>query len=127
VAKVILRFTYLEEDLGTVSVEAQEIDTAAYRLGGGYFSLPGRWHVDVAVRRLGVEDSIGQFEWIVPPTAVPEPVVLSDQPLRPILLPLGFAGFLLTLVVCLLWWHRRQRQIDIEKALGAADNLVGAK
>jgi len=52
---------------------------------------------------------------------------VAQQPLRPILLPLGFVGLLLTLVVCLLWWHRRQRQIDIEKALGAADNLVGAK
>jgi hypothetical protein len=43
---------------------------------------------------------------------------VAQQPLRPILLPLGFVGLLLTLV---------ERQIDIEKALGAADNLVGAK
>ncbi|MAT95556.1 MAG: hypothetical protein CL608_00190 [Anaerolineaceae bacterium] len=127
VAKVILRFTYLEEDLGTVSVEAQEIDTAAYRLGGGYFSLPGRWHVDVAVRRLGVEDSIGQFEWIVPPTAEPQPVLLSDQSLRPILLPLGLAGFLLIVTVGLILWRRKQRQSSLEDVLGAAETLVGAK
>lgn len=127
VAKVIVRYTYLEEDLGTVSVEAQQIDETAFRLGGGYFSLPGRWHVDVAVRRLGVEDSIGQFDWIVPPTAVPQPVVLSDQPLQPILLPLGGAGVLLILLANFILWRRRQRPSDSEKALGKTANLAGVK
>ncbi|MCA9899954.1 MAG: copper resistance protein CopC/CopD [Anaerolineales bacterium] len=127
VAKVILRFTYLEEDLGTVSVDAQEINETSYRLGGGYFSLPGRWHVDVAVRRLGVEDSIGSFEWIVPPTSEPEPVVLSDQRLQPILLPLGFAGMSLMLLAGLVLWRRKQNNASIEEVLTTSDSLVGAK
>ncbi len=127
VAKVILRFRYLEEDLDTISVEAQEIDETAFRLGGGYFSLPGRWHVDVVVRRLGVEDSIGSFEWIVPPTAEPEPVVLSDQPLQPILLPLGFAGIGLILLSGFVLWRRKQTKASIEEVLAAPDSLVGAK
>lgn len=125
VAKVILRFTYLEEDLGTVSVDAQEIEATSFRLGGGYFSLPGRWHVAVAVRRLGVEDSIGSFEWIVPPTAEPEPVVVSDQPLRPILLPLGFAGMGL-LLLGLLLQRRKQNNTRIEDVLATPDSLLGA-
>lgn len=127
VAKVILRFTYLEEDLGTVSVDAKEIAETSYRLGGGYFSLPGRWHVDVVVRRLGVEDSIGSFEWVVPPTAVPEPVVLSDQPLRPILLPLGLMGIVGLLLVGGVLWRRKQAKRSIEEVLAAPDSLVGAK
>ncbi len=127
VAKVILRFRYLEEDLDTISVEAQEIDETAFRLGGGYFSLPGRWHVDVVVRRLGVEDSIGSFEWIVPPTAEPEPVVLSDQPLRPILLPLGFAGIGFLAFAIFLFRRRKQATASIEEVLAAPDNLVSAK
>jgi len=127
VAKVILRFTYLEEDLGTVSIEAQEIEETSYRLGGGYFSLPGRWHVDAVVRRLGVEDSIGSFEWVVPPTAEPEPVVLSDQPLRPILLPLGFAGMGLLLLAGLVLWRRKHSKTSIEDVLSAPDSLVRVK
>jgi copper transport protein len=127
VAKVILRFTYLEEDLGTISVDAQEIDETAFRLGGGYFSLPGRWHVDVAVRRLGVEDSIGSFEWIVPPSAEPQPVVLSDQPLQPVFLPLGFAGISLVLFAIFLVWRRKRTKASIEEILPAPDSLVGAK
>lgn len=127
VAKVILRFTYLEEDLGTVSVDAQEIETTSFRLGGGYFSLPGRWHVDVVVRRLGVEDSVGSFEWVVPPTAVPEPVVLSDQPLQPILLPLGLGGLGLLLLAGLVLWRRKRRNSSSQDVLAAPDGLVGAK
>lgn len=129
VAKVILRFTYLEEDLGTVSVEAQEIDKTAFRLGGGYFSLPGRWHVDVAVRRLGVEDSIGSFEWIVPPTSEPEPVLLSDQPLQPVLLPVGLAGISLLLIVGLVLRRRKQAKRSLEELLtpNQPESLVGAK
>ncbi len=126
-AKVILRFTYLEEDLGTVSVEAQEIEEAAFRLGGGYFSLPGRWHVDVAVRRLGVEDSIGSFEWIVPPTAEPTSVLISEQPLRPVLLTLGLAGLGLLLLASLVLWRRKLAQNNIEDVLATPSHLSRAK
>ncbi|MCA9920338.1 MAG: copper resistance protein CopC [Anaerolineales bacterium] len=127
VAKVILRYTYLEEDLGTISVEAQEIEETAYRLGGGYFSLPGRWHVDVVVRRLGVEDSIGSFEWVVPPTAEPEPVLLSDQPLQPIVLPLGFAGITAIALIGFVLWRRKRIQSQANDTLTTPDSLAGVK
>ena len=67
VLRVIARLTYLDEEIGTITVDAQEIDEGQYHIGGSYFSLAGKWHVEVAVRRQGVEDTVAQFDWVVQP------------------------------------------------------------
>jgi copper transport protein len=82
VLRVITRLTYLDEEIGTITVDAQEIDEGQYHIGGSYFSLPGTWQVEVAVRRQGVEDTVAQFEWVVPPAGEPRPVIISNQPIE---------------------------------------------
>jgi hypothetical protein len=77
--RVILRFTYLGEEMGTVTADAEEIEPNLYRLGGSYLSLPGPWQIEVAVRRKGVEDSVTQFDWTVAPAGETPPVILSKR------------------------------------------------
>lgn len=114
VLRVITRLTYLEESMGTITVDAQEIDEGQYHIGGSYFSLPGRWAVEVAVRRRGLEDSVVQFEWMVPPADGARPVIVSN---RPIETPFswfslaGMGGVLIVLVGVML----RRRKTAVRK------------
>ena len=66
VLRVILRFTYLEQDLGLTSVDMNEIEPGLYLLSGNQLYLAGRWQIDVVVRRKGMEDSAAHFDWLVP-------------------------------------------------------------
>ncbi len=79
VLRVITRLTYLEDEIGTTSVDAQEIDEGQYHIGGSYFSLPGRWAVEVVVRRQGLEDTVTQFEWVVPPAGGGQTIIISNR------------------------------------------------
>jgi copper transport protein len=67
IARVILRLTYQGDALGTQSVEAAEIEPGVFRLGGGYLSLPGPWRIEVVIRRLGLPDTVSDFDWNVLP------------------------------------------------------------
>lgn len=112
VFSVFARFTYLEEDMGTTTIETEKevfnrtslTDLAApvYRIGGTQFSLPGRWQVEVVVRRDGLEDSVAQFEWIVPTTNEPPPVMVSVEPLLPVLTWLAGGGLILALLLLII-------------------------
>lgn len=112
VLRVITRLTYLDEDIGTITVDAQEIDEGQYHIGGSYFSLAGTWQVEVAVRRQGVEDTVAQFEWVVPPAVEPRPVIVSQQPIEPVSSWLAFIG-LGSLFVVFAWVLRRRRQTAV--------------
>jgi hypothetical protein len=106
VLRVILRFTYLDQDMGSTSADAQPIEPGLYRLGGGYFSLAGRWQVDVIVRRKGIEDSVARFAWVVPSGKQASPPLVSNRPWERWLTP---AGVLLLLVVLTLALTLRPR------------------
>jgi hypothetical protein len=67
------------------SVEMAEVESDLYLLGGNQLYLAGRWQIDVVVRRQGVEDSTARFEWIVPQSSTPQPIIISDQPWEPLL------------------------------------------
>ncbi len=109
IMRVIVRFTYLDEDIGTLSVDAQNIDETQYQLGGNYLSLPGNWSIDVVVRRKGVEDVVSTFAWFVPPTLEPKPTIISDRPLEPILTGMSIAGWILAAIVALVWKLYKRR------------------
>lgn len=94
VQRVLLRFTYLEQEMGKVTAEAEAVEPGRYLVTGNYFSLPGRWQVDIAVRRPGMEDATASFEWVVLP-ANAQPEILSKQPLQR---PLTAVG--ITLLLC---------------------------
>jgi copper transport protein len=80
IARVILRFNYLDQELGKVSANAEEIEPGRYLLGGNHFNLAGDWQVEVVVRRIGLEDSIASFSWTVIPPGESRPVVFSKYP-----------------------------------------------
>lgn len=108
VLRLILRFTYLGQEMGTVSADAELIDKDLYRLGGGYFSLPGPWQVDVIVRRKGIEDTTARFEWVVPSAAQARPPLISNQPWSPYLTGAALALLALTLF---MWFTFNRRAV----------------
>ena len=114
IRRVILRFTYLDQDVGRTSVTAEEVEPGRYLVTGSDLSLAGPWQIDVAVRRQGLEDSVARFNWIVAPAGESRPVVISKRPIE-VPLTIAAAGLLLTLllVVVGLWLGR-----------GAAGNLT---
>jgi hypothetical protein len=109
IARVILRFSYKDQESGRVSADAEEVEPGRFLLGGSYLSLAGNWQVDVVVRRLGLEDSVAHFDWTVAPPGVPRPVVFSNIPLEPILTLAAAGVILLILLVALLIWLRGHR------------------
>ena len=98
VMRVILRFTYLGQDMGRTSADAEEIEPGLYQLGGNYFSLAGPWQVEVVVRRRGLEDSVARFHWTVAPPGEGRPVVLSNRPWESPL-TVAAAGMILALLL----------------------------
>ncbi|MBE2221342.1 MAG: copper resistance protein CopC/CopD [Anaerolineae bacterium] len=113
VMRVIARLTYLDEDIGTTTVDAQEISDGEYHIGGSYFSLPGSWQVEVVVRRRGIEDTVAQYVWVVPPAIEARPVIVSNQPWEPILTWAGLLGLsLLVAIFAGYLIHRRRTAVS---------------
>ena len=59
---VQLRFSMVEMDMGDIRAEAQPVDRGRYRAEGPYFSMVGRWTVEVTVDRAGQEPVVVPFE-----------------------------------------------------------------
>jgi copper transport protein len=109
IIRVILRFTYLDQDLGRVSATTEEVEAGRFLIGGNYLSLAGPWQIDVVVRRKGVEDSVARFNWLVAPPGETRPVVISKQPLEA---PLTIAAAGIILIVLFVGagvWLSRNR------------------
>jgi len=109
IMRVILRFTFLEQEVGRTSVDAVEIEPGLYQVGGNYLSLAGAWQVEVVVRRRGIEDSVARFNWLVAPPGPPRPLLLSRQPLEPVLTIAAAITGLIPLVMAGVWWRRKRR------------------
>ena len=109
IMRVILHFTYLGQDMGTVTADAEQIEENLYRLGGSYFSLPGPWQVEVAVRRRGIEDSVARFDWTVAPPGEARPVILSNRIWEPLLTVLAAGMAVLVLSATVGGWIGRRR------------------
>lgn len=58
---VRLRFAMLEHEMGELTADATQTGPGAYALGGSQISMPGRWRLDVVVRRNGKEDVKASF------------------------------------------------------------------
>jgi copper transport protein len=62
IERFIVRFTYLDDRLGTTQDDASAVRQALYALSGSQLSLPGRWKIDTVVRRAGLDDVQASFE-----------------------------------------------------------------
>lgn len=109
VLRVITHFTYLAQDLGTVSVNAEEQEPGVYRLGGSYFSLAGLWHIEVAVRRRGMEDTVAEFYWTVPPASESHPVIISNKPWESGMTWLAFLMLIAVAVATTVGWQQSRK------------------
>lgn len=108
IMRVIVRFTYLDEEIGRASADAEPVEAGVYRLSGDYLSLAGRWQVEVVVRRAGLPDSAARFDWYVVAPGMTRPVILSNRPWGPLLSAIGAALAAVTvLAAAVLWWRRR--------------------
>ena len=61
IAAIDVRFTFLEQSLGSDEVVPTQIDDGLYRLEGAFISLIGEWQVEVAVRRPGTYDAFAPY------------------------------------------------------------------
>lgn len=104
VLRVILRFIYLNQELGIKSVDAEEIEPGLYLIGGGELNLAGTWQIDTVVRRAGLEDSVAQFEWIVPQARPERPAIISNRPWEAALALAGAVWLLLVIGVTAVAW-----------------------
>ncbi len=80
ILRLIVRFAYLGQEMGTVSADAELVEPDLYRLGGSYLSLPGPWQIQVIVRRSGLEDSVAVFNWTVAAAGETPAVIISRRP-----------------------------------------------
>lgn len=67
VVRFIVRLTYLDENLGTAEDDATGVHPTHFVLEGNQIALPGRWRLDVVVRREGLDDARATFEFEVAP------------------------------------------------------------
>jgi len=108
VLQVIVRMTYLEQDFGTLTADALPAGADDYRVSLDALTQPGRWRIDVMVRRKGLPDSVASFDWTVLPLQALPPVIVSRSPWRDGLsllaglLALGVAG-----VFAVVWLRPR--------------------
>jgi methionine-rich copper-binding protein CopC/putative copper export protein len=100
VLRVIVRMTYLEQDFGTISADAQLTGLDTYRASLDALTQPGRWQIDVVVRRKGIPDSMASFNWTVLPLGNLPPVLVSRSPWRDALSLLAGLMLLGVLAAC---------------------------
>jgi hypothetical protein len=63
----IVRFTYLDQDLGQTEDRAMLAPDGSYELSGLHLALPGRWQVLIVVQRQNADDARATFEVNVGP------------------------------------------------------------
>ena len=109
VLRVIVRMTYLEQDFGALSVDAQPAGPNAYRASLDSLTQPGRWKMDVVVRRRGIPDSLASFTWTLLPLGDLQPTLISRSPWKDALSVLsGLLALLVALAFGLSYWQGRR-------------------
>jgi len=113
IARVILRFNYLDQEIGRQSVTLEEVEPGRFLLGGNYLRLAGNWNIDVVVRRKGMEDSVAHFNWVVAPPGVATPEIVSKAPMA---ITLSFIAAILLMFIplhgVLVNWARRDKSTE---------------
>jgi hypothetical protein len=96
--------------MGMESADAAQTEPGIFELKSDTFSMVGPWNVDVVVRRLGLNDTILHFDWVVPP--LDQHSLVSNQDWQPVLTGLG--GVILAAIGLgggWLFWRRHRRVV----------------
>ena len=133
IMRVIVRFTYKEQDLGLIQGDAERVvderypfryvEEGRYLLNGSYLSLAGPWSIDVVVRRRGIPDSVAHFDWVVAPPGEIRPTLLSKRPLQPWTTRLAVLLMLMIPLIALLITRRRSPK---GPSIGVTDSALDA-
>jgi copper transport protein len=103
ILRVIVKMTYLDQDIGTTIQDAEFIERDdwedTYRFPTTDIAQPGHWKIEVVVRRKGLTDSTAVFNWTVLPLGDIRPPLVSRLPWQKYLVVL--AGILGALVLFL--------------------------
>jgi len=95
-------------------LQAKPIDSGLYQVDGNYFNQSGDWQMSVTIKRAGLPDAEAILPWTVAPSGGPHPIIISDQPLEPILPLLAGLLMIITLVAMVITWpHRTNRSNPI--------------
>ncbi len=82
ILRVIVHMTYLDQAIGATAQDAQFMGTGDagdnYRLAGNYLTQPGKWKIEVVVRRRGLPDSVMTKTWQVYPLGPLRPAIVSQ-------------------------------------------------
>lgn len=117
IARVLMRFNYLDQDIGRQSVTLEEVEPGRFMLGGNYLRLAGNWQIDVVVRRQGMADTVAHFNWVVALPGEAHPVIVSKAPLSGIL-ALSAAALLLCIPLHALAVYRARKRKAIRESAG---------
>ena len=79
IARVLVRFTFLEQDRPTETIAMNRVDGDVYSGSGAVLDTPGAWRAEVIARRRSLPDVEASFDWPVPAAFVRERVI-SDRP-----------------------------------------------
>ena len=91
---------------------ARPIGNGRYELAGDSITAPGDWSVKVTIDRPGLPPARLTTPWTVVPSAVPvtpRRIVVSDEPLSPILTAAALLGTILLAAVLAYAGYRRAR------------------
>jgi copper transport protein len=111
--QVTVRLTYLEQALGTLSLDATQSNPNSFHLSGDALNQPGRWRIEVVVHRSGLPDAVASFNWTVLPLGTIPPVVVSRSPWKEALSLL--AGLMAGLVALALGLTQRSWRSTLAK------------
>jgi copper transport protein len=102
--RVDVRLTYVDRPLGTAIEQTLAHGGGEYIAHGPVLGLPGRWRLDVLVRRPERDDVVAEFRFSVGrDSAVSETPIslLAEYPLRVLLIPLGIAVLVIAGILAL--------------------------
>lgn len=116
IEKVLLRLTFLDQDLGESELQLAPIGGGRYVAQTRQFNVLGQWQAEVIVRREGEGDAQTAFRFAIPASAAP---VLTIQPAQPTLTTTGIIGLsaLGLAAVMVLVGSRTRRHSSLSGAL----------
>ena len=117
--RVSLRFTYLDQDLGSGNLVLERREDGSYGAASGNLSADGNWQIETVVRRRGREDARVGFR-----VNVASPEVAAQAPSLEVPLPAAVwsrqlvAGGLMALGLGLAFWISRNRNVRRRERFG---------
>src|SRR5262249_53185411 len=117
-AEVVLRLSFLGQDLGINEVKMEPVGGGVYKAQGNEISVQGGWQTQVIVRREGKDDVQTAFRF-----ASPDTVLTGPNPAEVYVNPQTLSGAAVLALAAFTAWRLRRRRAGTNPA---ALSLAGA-